>query len=213
MPIESLIDQGAPPIVAILRGVTPDAAVAVGSALVEAGILLIEVPLNSPQPLESIARLRQAVSSRCLIGAGTVLSPEQVDGVADVGGQFIVSPDTSAAVIVRSLQLGLDSLPGFFTATEAFAAVAAGARNLKLFPAQSAGAKHFAAIREVLPRDVKIWAVGGIEAGNLAEWLGRGAAGVGIGGSIFKPEMPLNTVRQRAEAVIRAWQAAAPSGS
>jgi len=206
MCIDELLQNDAAPIIAILRGIAPDQAVAVGEALVRAGVRCIEVPLNSPQPLESIGRLRAAVDENVLIGAGTVLTPAEVDAVAAAGARFMVAPNTDAPVIARALERGLDALPGFFTATEAFAAVAAGARHLKLFPAASAGPKHLAALRDVLPREVRFWAVGGIDDGNLAEWLARGAAGVGVGGSVFRPGMTAQQSGERARELVAVWR-------
>jgi 2-dehydro-3-deoxyphosphogalactonate aldolase len=207
MRIDELLQGDAAPVIAILRGIEPDQAVAVGEALVHAGVRCIEVPLNSPQPLESIGRLRAAVDGSVLIGAGTVLTPAEVDTVAAAGAQFMVAPNTDAAVIARALERGLDALPGFFTATEGCAAIAAGARHLKLFPAVSAGPKHLAAVREVLPREVRFWAVGGIDDGNLAEWLARGAAGVGVGGSVFRPGTTAQEVSERARRLVAVWRA------
>jgi 2-dehydro-3-deoxyphosphogalactonate aldolase len=206
MCIDELLQNDAAPIIAILRGIEPDQAVAVGEALVRAGVRCIEVPLNSPQPLESIGRLRAAVDEKVLIGAGTVLTPAEVDAVAAAGARFMVAPNTDAAVIARALERGLDALPGFFTASEGFAAVAAGARHLKLFPAVSAGPKHLAALRDVLPREVQFWAVGGIDDGNLAEWLARGAAGVGVGGSVFRPGMTAQQSGERARELVAVWR-------
>jgi 2-dehydro-3-deoxyphosphogalactonate aldolase len=206
MCIDELLQNDAAPIIAILRGIEPDQAVAVGEALVRAGVRCIEVPLNSPQPLESIGRLRAAVDEKVLIGAGTVLTPAEVDAVAAAGARFMVAPNTDAAVIARALERGLDALPGFFTASEGFAAVAAGARHLKLFPAVSAGPKHLAALRDVLPREVRFWAVGGIDDGNLAEWLARGAAGVGVGGSVFRPGMTAQQSGERARELVAVWR-------
>jgi len=206
MRIDELLQNDEAPIIAILRGIEPDQAVAVGEALVRAGVRCIEVPLNSPQPLESIGRLRAAVDGKVLIGAGTVLTPAEVDAVAAAGAQFMVAPNTDAAVIARALERGLDALPGFFTATEGIAAVAAGARHLKLFPAASAGPKHLAALRDVLPREVRFWAVGGIDDGNLAEWLARGAAGVGVGGSVFRPGMTAKQSGERARELVAVWR-------
>jgi len=206
MRIDELLQDDDAPIIAILRGIEPDQAAAVGEALVRAGVRCIEVPLNSPQPLESIGRLRAAVDGKALIGAGTVLRPAEVDAVAAAGAQFMVAPNTDAAVIARALERGLDALPGFFTATEGFAAVAAGAHHLKLFPAASAGPKHLAALREVLPREVRFWAVGGIDDSNLAEWLARGAAGVGVGGSVFRPGMTANQSGERARELVAVWR-------
>lgn len=156
-----------PPIVAILRGVTPDEVVAIAGALVEAGIRAIEVPLNSPDPLESIRRLCDAYGDIALCGAGTVLSPQAVEDVAAVGGKLIVTPNTDPEVIARAVALGLTAMPGFATPSEAFAAVKAGARALKLYPASSFGPSHIKAVKDVLPKHILVYAVGGVGAANL----------------------------------------------
>ncbi len=211
MTIDTLLAARAPAIVAILRGVEPDEVIAIGTALVEAGIRFIEVPLNSPRPLESIARLQGALGNRALIGAGTVLAAAEVNAVAAAGGRLIVSPNTNPAVIARSLELGLHPVPGFLSPSEAMMALAAGACDLKLFPARSLAAGHLQALREVLPAGARIWAVGGIEAKNLGEWLQRGASGVGVGGGLFRPGMALAQVAALARGLVDAWGAVQPS--
>lgn len=183
MLIDDLIANGAPPIVAILRGLRPDAAEAVGAALVDAGIKLIEVPLNSPDPFDSIARLIDCFGNRALIGAGTVLDIESVDRLAAIGGRLMVTPNVSPAVISRGVAAGLEVMPGFVTPSEAFVAVAAGARRLKLFPAGALGPGYLKAVREVLPRHVAVWAVGGTDAASLSGWIEAGAEGIGVGGA------------------------------
>jgi 2-dehydro-3-deoxyphosphogalactonate aldolase len=207
MTIDELLAAGAPPVVAILRGVKPDEVVAIGEALVEAGIRLIEVPLNSPDPLEGIRRLVEAVGDRALCGAGTVLEPEAVDAVKAVGGVLIVTPNTNAAVIARAVSLGMEPMPGFATPTEAFIAAAAGARRLKLFPAVGYGTGYLKAIREVLPKGVATWAVGGTGAGNIGEWLEAGCEGLGVGGGIYKAGDSAEVVGERARAIVAAWKA------
>lgn len=206
MDLSTHLSQGAAPIIAILRGITPAESPAIGAALIDAGISIIEVPLNSPEPLGSIAQLQREFGAHALIGAGTVLSAQQVEAVADVGGRLIVSPNVNVEVIARTAALGLASLPGFLTATEALVAIAAGAAHLKLFPAPSLGSGHIKAIRDVLPRQAEIWAVGGMGAHNLTEWLQLGARGVGVGGSLFKPGDSTATVSQRASALIECWR-------
>lgn len=196
-----------PPIVAILRGIRPEEIVEVAGALVEAGLRAIEVPLNSPDPLDSIARLAKSFGDRCLCGAGTVLRVDQVDAVAQAGGKLIVSPDTNAAVIRRTVELGLVSAPGFATPTEAFAAIAAGAKTLKLFPAAAYGTRYLKALREVLPADVSVLAVGGVVAAEMKEWLAAGAKGFGIGGELYKPGRPVAEIAERAAALIAAYRA------
>ncbi|WP_454886742.1 2-dehydro-3-deoxy-6-phosphogalactonate aldolase [Sphingomonas oryzagri] len=206
MTIDDILSDGAPPVVAILRGVTPDAVVGIGEALVAAGIRLIEVPLNSPNPIEGIRRLVEAMDERALCGAGTVLEPSMVDAVAGVGGKLLVTPNVNPAVIARGVALGMEPMPGFATPTEAFAAVAAGARRLKLFPATGFGTGYLKAIREVLPADVKAWAVGGTGAANIGEWLAAGAEGIGVGGALYKAGDDAATVGAKAKALMEAWR-------
>ena len=208
MSINEILRQGAPPVIAILRGLTPDAASAVGRALVDAGIRLIEVPLNSPDPLSSIARLSSELDGQALVGAGTVLSVSEVEAVHKVGGKLVVSPNTDERVIRRTVALGMDAVPGFLSPTEAFLALAAGARRLKLFPAASLPRSHIKALREVLPRDVEIWAVGGIEVRDIADWLRMGAGGFGVGGSLYKAGDAAAVVGARARELVNAWRAA-----
>jgi 2-dehydro-3-deoxyphosphogalactonate aldolase len=207
MTLSSHLAQGAAPIIAILRGITPAQSLEVGGALLGAGISIMEVPLNSPQPLESIAQLEREFGSRALIGAGTVLTVRQVDEVAGAGGRLVVSPNVNVGVIARACGLGLESIPGFFTATEAFAAVAAGAVHLKLFPASSLAGGHIKAVREVLPHHAQVWAVGGTGAHDLAQWLERGALGIGVGGSLYKAGDSAKVVGDRARALTEAWRA------
>lgn len=198
-----------PPVVAILRGVKPDEVVAIAGALVEAGIRAIEVPLNSPEPLESIRRLCEAYGDVALCGAGTVLTPQAVDDVAAAGGKLIVTPNTDPDVIARAVALGLTVMPGFATPSEAFAAVKAGARALKLFPAGTFGPGHIKAVRDVLPKDILVYAVGGVGAANLEPWLAAGVAGVGVGGELYRPGYTPEQVGERAAALVAAWTAQA----
>jgi 2-dehydro-3-deoxyphosphogalactonate aldolase len=206
--LSSHLSKGAAPIIAILRGILPAEVLAVGGALLDAGISLIEVPLNSPEPLDSIAQLQREFGAKALIGAGTVLSALEVAEVAGAGGQLIVSPNVNIEVIARTRALGMESLPGFLTASEALAAVAAGAAHLKLFPASSMGPSHIQAIREVLPRAVEVWAVGGVGAHDLSRWLHLGARGIGAGSSLFKPGDTAAVVGQRARTLVEAWRLA-----
>ena len=200
--------EGMPPLVAILRGIRPEEVLDVAAALHEAGIGAIEVPLNSPAPLESIARLAAKFGDRCLCGAGTVLRPADVDAVHAAGGRLIVTPNTAPAVIARAVALGLTVMPGFATATEAFAAVDAGAGMLKLFPAASYGPGHLKALRDVLPPAVAVFAVGGVGAANLEPWRQAGCAGLGVGGDLYRAGHPAGEVHRRALALVAAWRAA-----
>jgi 2-dehydro-3-deoxyphosphogalactonate aldolase len=179
------LDQCA--LVAILRGVTPDEAEAVGDAIREGGIRIIEVPLNSPDPLASIERLAKKFGDSMLVGAGTVLTVEQVAQVRDAGGRIIVSPDTNAEVVAASAQAGLVSSPGYFTPSEALAAIRAGATALKLFPAEGASPSVLKAHLAVLPREVPLMIVGGIKPDTMGPWLDAGATGFGLGSGLYKP--------------------------
>lgn len=174
-------------LVAILRGVTPEEVVPIGEALAEAGIAVVEVPMNSPRPVESIRRLVAHFGERLLVGAGTVMSAAQVVTVADAGGRLVVMPHASEAVVRAARGRGMIAVPGFFTPTEAFAMLAAGADGLKLFPAEAASPAVLKAMRAVLPAGTAVLPVGGIDAGNIPAWRAAGAAGFGIGSSIYKP--------------------------
>ena len=192
------------PLIAILRGLKPDEAVPVGEALIDAGFTLIEVPLNSPDPLESIARPSAAWPRRAMIGAGTVLSEADVAAVAEAGGTLIISPNTNAAVIRASAARGLVSLPGIATPSEAFAALDAGATALKLFPAEGSSPVVLKAMRAVLPGSVRILPVGGIAPDNMQPWRDAGAAGFGLGSALYKPGYSAADVHARAQAFIAA---------
>lgn len=207
MKTEQALANGAPPIVAILRGIGASEAIAIGEALVEAGIRLIEVPFNSPDPVGAIGAMAKALGDHAAVGGGTVVTPAQAQALADAGGTFMVSPNTDPAVIRRSLELGMDVLPGFLTPTEAFAAIGAGARDLKLFPGSVLGSSYVKAIREVLPASTRIWAVGGVGAANIAEFRSAGVFGIGVGGSIYKPGHDAATVGARARELVAAWTA------
>jgi 2-dehydro-3-deoxyphosphogalactonate aldolase len=193
-------------LVAILRGLTPARAPEVGAALVACGFRNIEVPLNSPDPFDSIRLLAQAHGATCLIGAGTVLDPSEVDRVHAAGGRLIVSPNCDAGVIRRALELGMRVLPGIATATEAFNALRAGATEIKLFPASSYGVGHLRALKSVLPKHVKVFAVGGIGSQDIAEWLASGADGFGFGGELFKPAYTLAELEKRAQDLVQAMR-------
>ena len=190
------------PLIAILRGVKPGEVVAVGEALFDAGFRVIEVPLNSPEPLESIARLAKAFANRAVIGAGTVLRPAEVTAVRTAGGTLIVSPNTNVEVIAATKQAGLISLPGFATASEAFAALEAGATALKLFPAEGASPAVLKAIRAVLPAGTRVLPVGGITPSGMTPWLDAGAAGFGIGSALYSPGVALDEIARRARTFV-----------
>ena len=193
------------PIVPIVRGITPVEAVAIAEALFAGGLLCVEVPLNSPEPLASIAAMRAAMDGRMLIGAGTVLTVEQVAAVSEAGCQFVVSPNTNPEVIAATKAAGMVSLPGFFTPSEAFAALSAGADALKLFPAEVGGSAFVKAILAVLPKGTRMMPVGGVTVQSMPQWRAAGATGFGIGGSIYKPGDSAEVVRHRATAFTRAW--------
>jgi 2-dehydro-3-deoxyphosphogalactonate aldolase len=193
-------------LIAILRGVRPDEVAAVGAALAQAGIRGIEVPMNSPDALRSIERLRDACGATCLCGAGTVLTREQVEDVHRAGASLVVSPNTDPRVIGRALELGLEVLPGFATPTEAFTALAAGARHLKLFPASTYGTAHYRALRAVLPPEARIYAVGGIGLRTLAEWVRAGIDGLAIGTDLFEPGRAPAEIGERAASIVAAYQ-------
>ena len=192
------------PLVAILRGLQPAEALAVGQALVDANWHLIEVPLNSPQPLQSIATLRQAFP-QALVGAGTVLTPEDVRQVQAAGGELIVSPNFNPAVVAEAVRLGMVCLPGVMTASEAFAALAAGATGLKIFPAEMITPMVLKALRAVLPADTLVLPVGGISPLNMPAFRAAGANGFGIGSSLFKPGMTAAQVAESAGGFEAAW--------
>ena len=175
------------PLVAILRGVQPDAVEAIGEELVGAGFTLIEVPLNSPDPFRSVERLARRFAGRALIGAGTVLTVADLNRVRDAGGQMVISPNTDPAVIRASVEAGMASLPGYFTPSEAFAALAAGASALKLFPAEAATPAVLKAQRAVLPREIPILVVGGVTPDRMASWRAAGADGFGLGSALYAP--------------------------
>lgn len=190
------------PLVAIIRGVTPGEAEAIGDALIEGGIRIIEVPLNSPDPLASIERLANKFGDRALVGAGTVLRAEDVARVRDAGGRIIVSPDTNIDVIAAAASAGLVASPGYFTPSEAFAAIRAGATALKLFPAEAASPAVLKAQLAVIPREVPILAVGGIKPDNMRPWLDAGASGFGLGGGLYQPSQSPEETLAKARAYV-----------
>ena len=193
--------------VAILRGLTPEHATETAAALIAAGFRSIEVPLNSPQPFDTI-KLLAAAHPDCLVGAGTVLTPNDVNQVRAAGGKLIVSPNCDTQVIRHALGFGMRVMPGVATATEAFAAVHAGATELKLFPASTYGTGHLRALKSVLPRHVKVYPVGGIGSQDIATWLESGADGFGFGGELFKPAYTLADIAARAKGLFDALRAA-----
>lgn len=200
--------DGRLPLVAILRGLEPDRAVAIAEALISAGLDIIEVPLNSPDPFRSIAEIVRACGNRALIGAGTVLDTTQVDRLADIGAGLVVSPNCNPAVIARTAARGMVSLPGVLSPTEMFAALDAGATGLKIFPAELVTPAVVKAVKAVLPPPVPVYVVGGINAGNMAAYLAAGAAGFGMGGSLFKSGKPLEAIAADARALVAAYRAA-----
>ncbi|MES1973829.1 MAG: 2-dehydro-3-deoxy-6-phosphogalactonate aldolase [Pseudomonadota bacterium] len=192
------------PLIAILRGVRPDEVEAIGDALVEAGFTLIEVPLNSPEPLDSIARLARRFAGRAVIGAGTVLREADVAAVQQAGGTMIISPNANLRVVAASAAAGLVSLPGIATPSEAFAAIEAGATALKLFPAEAASPAVLKAMRAVLPKDLRVLPVGGIAPDTMAPWLKAGAAGFGLGSALYQVGLSAEEVGARARAFVAA---------
>lgn len=194
------------PLIAILRGVRPDEVVAIGEELVAAGFTLIEVPMNSPNPLDSVARLVDALGDRAMIGAGTVLTVDQVAAMRDAGGRMVISPNTNIDVIRASAAAGLVSLPGIATPSEALAALDAGATALKLFPAEAASPTILKAMRAILPSELRVLPVGGIVPEGMAPWRQAGAAGFGLGSALYKPGMTAGEVGARARAFVTALE-------
>lgn len=198
-------------LIAILRGITPGETIAVCEALINAGITMIEVPLNSPDALTSIAMASNALGDRSAIGAGTVLSKKQVWAVSDAGGTFVVSPDTNKQVIEETIRLRMFSFPGVFTPTDAFRAIKAGATGLKFFPAEVLGPKGIKAMKAVLPPELPLYAVGGANPDNFGEYFAAGCAGFGLGTYIYKPGMDAGQVAERAAAAVTAYDAGKPA--
>jgi 2-dehydro-3-deoxyphosphogalactonate aldolase len=192
------------PLVAILRGVQPSEVESICSALERAGVSIVEVPLNSPSPFESIAILSRSFGDRMLIGAGTLNLPSQVSEVAAAGGKLIVTPHADTAIVRTAKQAGLFALPGFFNPTEAFALLEAGADAIKLFPAEVLGPPMLRALRAVLPEQTIVIPVGGVDAKQVASWLDAGALGLGVGSSIYKPGDDARIVEAKAQALMAA---------
>jgi 2-dehydro-3-deoxyphosphogalactonate aldolase len=192
------------PLIAILRGITPEEVLPVGRALVSAGFRVIEVPLNSPRSLDSVRTLCAELGEECLVGAGTVTSPSEVDEIAAAGGRLVVMPHSDSAIVKVAKGAGLCCAPGVATPTEGFAALANGADALKLFPAEQLGPPVLKAWRAVFPADTVFIPVGGITPGSLADFASAGAAGFGLGSALYKPGMPANEVRKRANASVDA---------
>ena len=206
MDIDRLLAAGCAPVMAILRGIQPSQVEAIGAALVEEGVRIIEVPLNSPDPFTSIALLQETFGGLACIGAGTVLDIASVERLAATGAKLMVTPNADPLVIARGVSLGLATMPGVMTPTEAFCAIRAGAKRLKLFPSSAFNPAFVRAIREVLPRDISIWAVGGTHAGNLRDWLDAGSEGIGVGSALYKPGDTDSVVRLRARELVAAFK-------
>ncbi|MEB0286788.1 2-dehydro-3-deoxy-6-phosphogalactonate aldolase [Cryobacterium sp. 10I1] len=200
-----------PGLIAILRGLTTEEAPEVGQCLYDAGFRSLEVPFNSPDPLATITALRELLPLDCLVGAGTVLTVDQVRQCHDAGGQIIVSPNTNTAVIAETVRLGMQSFPGAATPSDAFAAIGAGAKNVKIFPSEQVGINGLKAWTAVVPKEIHLIPVGGIEATNIGIWMAAGATGFGIGSSLYKPGIAIEDLRQRAIAMIAAWKSALAS--
>lgn len=196
------------PLIAILRGVQPDEALAHVGAVIEAGFDAVEIPLNSPRWEQSIPAVVEAYGEKALIGAGTVLKPEQVDQLAEMGCRLIVTPNIQPEVIRRAVGHGMTVCPGCATASEAFAALDAGAQALKIFPSSAFGPDYIKALKAVLPADVPVFAVGGVTPDNLAQWISAGCVGAGLGSDLYRAGQPVERTVQQAAAFVKAYQEA-----
>lgn len=199
-------------LVAILRGLKPDEALAIGAAVFEAGIEAIEVPLNSPDPFRSIEQLAKSLPSSALVGAGTVLTAAQVDDLHNAGGRLLVSPNIDRAVMERATHHGMVTMPGVFTPTEAFLALSLGASALKFFPASALGAKGISAIKAVLPKETIVGAVGGVSEKDFADFARIGVSTFGLGSSLYAPGLSAEAVAGRAMAAVAEWDAVFAKG-
>jgi 2-dehydro-3-deoxyphosphogalactonate aldolase len=201
------INDYRPPLLAILRGLTTAEAPAVAAALFDAGLRLLEVPLNRPQALDCIALLDRIKPADALVGGGTICNVDQVDQVFQAGGRLMVAPNFEPVVVARARQHGMLAMPGVATPTEALAALGAGADAVKWFPAEALGFAGLKSVKAVLPAGAQVWPVGGIGIDQLADWIGAGAGGVGIGGQLYRPGMAVAELAGRARALVAAWQA------
>ncbi|MDU1952301.1 MAG: 2-dehydro-3-deoxy-6-phosphogalactonate aldolase [Atlantibacter hermannii] len=196
------------PLIAILRGITPEEAADHVGAIIAAGFDAVEIPLNSPDWQQSIPEMVKLYGDKALIGAGTVLQPEQVDQLADMGCKLIVTPNINTRVIQRAVEYGMTVCPGCATATEAFAALEAGAQALKVFPSSAFGPDYIKALKAVLPAEVPVFAVGGVTPENLAQWLNAGCIGAGLGSDLYRAGQPLSRTQEKAHAFVNAYQEA-----
>ena len=195
------------PLVAILRGVQPDEVADVANSIIEAGITILEVTMNSPHPLKSIERMAKAVGSKADIGAGTVTNPDEVKAIFDVGGQLIISPNMDPDVIAQTKALKMTSYPGCQTPTECFSALKAGADVLKIFPASTIGPSGIKALRATLPKSTQIYAVGGVNAGNMEGYTKVGVNGFGIGSALYAPGKSVEAIHESAIEFVKSWDA------
>jgi 2-dehydro-3-deoxyphosphogalactonate aldolase len=203
--IDSVLAKGAPPVVAILRGLRPSEAPAIAVELVAAGIRIIEVPFNSPEPEQSVAAMARAVGDDAVIGGGTMVTVGATERLAAAGGRLMVAPNTDATVIARAIELDMEPMPGFVSATEAFTAITAGARRLKLFPASNLGTNYLRALRDVVPEHIRFWAVGGVGVDTLPEWIAAGAEGIGVGSALYRVGDGAPTVSDKAKRLVSTW--------